>query len=255
MSLVLKLRGGKHDGEEIRIKRVEKFFVGRGKDCHLRPTHTDVSRHHCVLILSDDMVTIRDLGSSNGTFVNGKRITAEVELNNGDLVTIGPLAFQTYRKVKQAVPADAVVGELEKPPRDDDSSATLPAPPAKAEPKFEDETVVGTLEKPGHADDTATSATRKKPLARIEDDTSFVVQDSSVIVKKPAGVLDSEWDSLLAQADTEVISLQDDPLPKSGGGYRPRLSGDPKNAQDEAFLALVRLRQVHQEKEKQKKKK
>lgn len=52
--------------------------VGRARDCTislpLEAEHLDVSRHHCLLDISAEAVRVRDLGSLNGTYVNGKKI-------------------------------------------------------------------------------------------------------------------------------------------------------------------------------------
>jgi predicted component of type VI protein secretion system len=52
-----------------------------------------VSRRHAELKLAAGRVTIRDLGSSNGTRVNGQPLTAERALHHGDRIEIGPLSF------------------------------------------------------------------------------------------------------------------------------------------------------------------
>ncbi len=66
--------------------------IGRKPDADLRIPLADISRAHCEFSLSDSGATLRDLGSSNGTFVNGERIT-ERPLKPGDLVKIGPVTF------------------------------------------------------------------------------------------------------------------------------------------------------------------
>ncbi len=84
---------GKPIGKEIPL-RIPKFLVGRASHCHLRPTSELVSRQHCVFLVNDSEVRLRDLGSTNGTCVNGQRITGEVVLKHGDTVTIGTLGFR-----------------------------------------------------------------------------------------------------------------------------------------------------------------
>lgn len=66
--------------------------VGRKSDCALRIPTADVSRQHCEIKVLDDEITVRDLGSANGTYVNGKRI-AEAILKPGDELAIGPAKF------------------------------------------------------------------------------------------------------------------------------------------------------------------
>lgn len=93
MALMLKIRGGNHDGREIRISQTKKYLIGKAEDCHLRPKD-GVSRYHCALMVDEPDVVIRDLGSSTGTFVNDERITGPVDLRNGDIVRVGPLEFE-----------------------------------------------------------------------------------------------------------------------------------------------------------------
>lgn len=66
--------------------------IGRRPECDLRIPLMEVSRKHCRLEHQGDVFTIRDMGSSNGTFVNGIRIE-ETQLKSGDNVQIGPLTF------------------------------------------------------------------------------------------------------------------------------------------------------------------
>ncbi|MCL2700672.1 MAG: FHA domain-containing protein [Phycisphaerae bacterium] len=67
-------------------------IVGRGDECDLRVPLTDVSRRHCELRIEGGKLVVADLGSSNGTFVNNKRVT-ESPLRAGDLLTLGPVSF------------------------------------------------------------------------------------------------------------------------------------------------------------------
>jgi len=83
---------GRPLGKELHLSEGE-FLIGRGKDCKLRPNSELVSRHHCCVTLDERKVFVREMGSTNGTFVNGKRIEDEVEARNGDMVTVGPLTF------------------------------------------------------------------------------------------------------------------------------------------------------------------
>jgi predicted component of type VI protein secretion system len=89
----LKVVGGKHSGQVIPLNR-RKFLIGREQDCQLRPNSDMVSRHHCVFSVDDYSVRLRDLGSTNGTLVNGERIRKETVLANGDRIVIGNLDFE-----------------------------------------------------------------------------------------------------------------------------------------------------------------
>lgn len=93
MEVRLKVLVGSSVGQELRIPP-PKFFVGRAEDCQLRPRSDLVSRHHCVVIVEDPYVAVRDFGSKNGTLVNGERVAGERELLAGDNLKIGPLEFE-----------------------------------------------------------------------------------------------------------------------------------------------------------------
>jgi len=60
----------------------------------------EASRHHLRLVRSGDSITVEDLGSTNGTFVNGKRVSGVTPLQNGDMVGLGEtvtLGFEIQR--------------------------------------------------------------------------------------------------------------------------------------------------------------
>ena len=67
-------------------------FVGRQEDCDLRIPLADISRKHAQLIIQEGTVTIRDMGSSNGTYVNNQRVS-EQDLGPGDHIVMGPVVF------------------------------------------------------------------------------------------------------------------------------------------------------------------
>jgi pSer/pThr/pTyr-binding forkhead associated (FHA) protein len=80
----------------------EMTIIGRREDCDLRIPLGDVSRKHCRMIREADSLRIEDLGSSNGTYVNGQRIQ-EAILQPGDTVRVGPVLFVLQ---VDGVPAD-----------------------------------------------------------------------------------------------------------------------------------------------------
>jgi pSer/pThr/pTyr-binding forkhead associated (FHA) protein len=68
--------------------------LGRHDDCVVRIKSSQVSRRHCELFDVGGKLTVRDLGSSNGTFVNGKRITGQQTLKVGDELTVGAVTLR-----------------------------------------------------------------------------------------------------------------------------------------------------------------
>ncbi len=69
-----------------------KVIIGRKIDADLRIPLDEVSRAHCELEVQSNKVVLRDLNSSNGTFVNEQKI-AEANLKAGDEISIGPILF------------------------------------------------------------------------------------------------------------------------------------------------------------------
>lgn len=91
MKLVV-LAGAKK-GAAVPIKK-DRFVIGRGKDCTLRAGSEAISRNHCELLVTELGVTVRDMGSRNGTYVNDEKIEGVHQLSHGDTLRIGPLEFR-----------------------------------------------------------------------------------------------------------------------------------------------------------------
>ncbi len=142
MDVILKVIDGAKTGAKVAIKKSE-FLIGRSKECHLCAGSSAVSRQHCAILRDENRVTIKDLGSRNGTLVNGDKIEGEVELVSGDEITVGPLKFmltitaglantkraevktvaEAVERVAAAAPGDASVDDISKWLLHPDSSA------------------------------------------------------------------------------------------------------------------------------------
>lgn len=70
-----------------------QLVLGRHRNCDLRFKFDLVSRQHCKLLIDGVKVFIEDLGSSNGTFVNRRRIQQRTSLTPGDVVRLGTVRF------------------------------------------------------------------------------------------------------------------------------------------------------------------
>jgi pSer/pThr/pTyr-binding forkhead associated (FHA) protein len=113
-SVCLTVIQGGLKGQEFGFVAPAHCVVGRAEDCDIQvPSdclHADVSRHHCVLDIDPPLVHVLDLGSRNGTFVNGVRIDGPewqafderpegavdhgIDLKNGDQVRLGSVTFE-----------------------------------------------------------------------------------------------------------------------------------------------------------------
>ena len=113
-------------GAPIEISR-DLTLVGRKEDCDLRLEHKSVSKLHCVIVRTDGLLLIRDLGSTNGTRVNGQRIRRAALLPNDKLtianfhfrILLGPASEPTASPEEHTVQMDPkeIARLLEKMPK------------------------------------------------------------------------------------------------------------------------------------------
>jgi pSer/pThr/pTyr-binding forkhead associated (FHA) protein len=79
-------------------------IVGRKEDCDVRVDHKSVSKQHCVIVKSDGLLMVRDLGSTNGTRVNGQRVRRAALLPN-DQVSFASIRFKVHFGGGEPAPA------------------------------------------------------------------------------------------------------------------------------------------------------
>ncbi len=87
-NLALRFISGKHKGNEYLLPPKGQLYIGRSSDIDLVLIEDMVSRKHAQITVNGNNITIEDLGSTNGTFVNGERITS-VSIKKGDRILIG----------------------------------------------------------------------------------------------------------------------------------------------------------------------
>ena len=92
VKVILRFTNGRLQDQERTFTGPARCFVGRSNDCDIQipssPEFLGVSRYHCLLDIDPPTVQVRDLGSRNGCFVNGRRIR-EHRLRDGDLIAVG----------------------------------------------------------------------------------------------------------------------------------------------------------------------
>ena len=99
MALVLKVLTGAEEGHLLAIPNGQSVTLGRSKEASYPFDDKLLSRAHCSLCSKDGAVTIQDLESRNGTFVNGSRISSPIE---GD-------TLEQKRRSRGALPAAEVL--------------------------------------------------------------------------------------------------------------------------------------------------
>ncbi len=95
--------------------RVSPFRVGRAEDCELQLDALGISSHHAEFLCSEQEVLLRDLGSTNGTFVNLQRVEGQRPCREGDAIHFADQEFRLVRsqatlgfRSTQALDMDAV---------------------------------------------------------------------------------------------------------------------------------------------------
>ncbi len=112
--VVLKVARGWFEGKEYAFRDHTVCTIGRSSDCVVQlpnnPGHLDVSRHHCAIVVDPPFVRVRDLGSKNGTYVNGEIVGKRAQsspagddteltiperiLDDGDEIRVGGTLFR-----------------------------------------------------------------------------------------------------------------------------------------------------------------
>lgn len=125
VSFHLVVRRGPQPHQSYEITQ-EVTTLGRDIASDIVMNDRETSRHHLRLLRSDDSVAVEDLGSTNGTFANGKRISGLTPLQDGDMIGLGETVILGFEIRRAQPPAD------EPPPQE----AVTPLPSAPAESAY-----------------------------------------------------------------------------------------------------------------------
>lgn len=82
----------KSSGQRKDLPVKELTVIGRSEDCNLQIPLVSVSRRHCEIRIDGESVSVKDLASSNGTYVNNRRVN-ETLIVAGDRIAVGPIVF------------------------------------------------------------------------------------------------------------------------------------------------------------------
>ncbi len=120
LPLVLRFISGKYQGGEFPLPTEGEIVIGRSSELEMVLVEDMVSRRHARIVVENGTIFLEDLGSTNGSFVNGERIT-KAQLSEGDRVLIGTSIIKlvptesagTVEEAKQqmADAADAAVAQ------------------------------------------------------------------------------------------------------------------------------------------------
>ena len=178
---------GRHRGARLNLPE-KTVVVGRDEGCGVRLNTSEVSRQHCTLCVAGDEIRVKDLGSSNGTFINDQEVTGESVLKPGDVLRIGPMQFQmeTQRPELSGPPDE------EFPAPSDDSITNWLAEDESEKAESGDTTVMST----SHAHETAVKALMPPPA---QDSFDSVSEEAADIIRRH-----QEWKQTLAERGLEA---------------------------------------------------
>lgn len=108
----LTMRSGPMPGKTFTVEK-EETNVGRDLANDIPIGDPEVSRRHARFLLRDDSVFVEDLGSTNGTFLNGERIASPQQLRKGDVITLGESVVMVFDKVTYDPDATVVAPSVE----------------------------------------------------------------------------------------------------------------------------------------------
>ena len=196
-------------GESIEV--VNDTLVGRGSNCDLTLDSSEVSRRHALFFVTDKGVSIEDLKSSNGTFIQGERLDGIRELRRGDELRFGPCIFEFEvegedETILSPSPDETVVSPL--------APVEVPKPGA-TEPN--EDGIQGSIE--------VMSRNKNLPPAWVDDDPGHTVFLSVEEVEKMAsGQAEDElakWEARIEGPTLLILSGKD-----AGQPYKLHNSGE-----------------------------
>jgi DNA-binding winged helix-turn-helix (wHTH) protein len=100
---VIVAQGGMFRGQSWNLEKNE-LIIGRGADCDIVVPDRQVSRHHTRIRRNPDGYVVEDLGSKNGTHLNGERLKESVLLQDGDIIQVALALHFTYVGTEATMP-------------------------------------------------------------------------------------------------------------------------------------------------------
>ena len=220
MDIQLLIRAKDKPEKSLTIKK--DVVIGRSQTCQFRVLSNDVSREHCRIVVGESSVAVRDLGSSNGTVVNGKPIPPQTDfpLNPGDTLEVGPLTvvFDFKSSVaatpRPAATAPTAAAEPKKKSASKPATASVAAAPQKVKkpkpPVASDESSIPVFSSaPERDDESADGATWSNFGEELSGDLTFDVPERA----NEYGLVESDGDFRLNPPASIVEPVEPQPSP------------------------------------------
>jgi predicted component of type VI protein secretion system len=100
----LLFKSGPYTGKSVTLPMGKSLTMGRNRDLELPLPDLKLSRRHCQIVFNGERCILKDLGSTNGTMINGTRLAGEVELNDFDRIVLGDTEIEFHYAEKVPLP-------------------------------------------------------------------------------------------------------------------------------------------------------
>ena len=247
MKVILELQDQPSNVRRVTVRH--DIVIGRGSDCNLRLSAPQVSRRHCFLRVGREGVSVTDLDSSNGTYVDGKRIKPgkRYDLNGGSALAVGPIKFVVHIR-EEVVVAEILKNGTFNQADDSDSGARDSEYPIAAG-NF-DVNDAGDTERPMNlaVEQGGASSDSHEPTEEMHDDADLQPEAFVRSSRQRPELLDSRAEIIdlgrrIAELDAQVAARN-----ASADTLRTKLAGKPAEqpaaADDHRIPADLDLLQV-----------
>ena len=201
------------DRRELSFAEPE-LMIGRVQGNHLVLPDSSVSRRHARLVVRDERLILVDLKSTNGTYVNGRKITSPQVIQNSDKIYIGEFTLiAEYNRKAHSIPLPPFL------PRDRREAELLRAINDRDETSRE--IYADWLEDHGHADQAELVRVQQALIGPAPDDAAFRARTQRLV--ELSATIDVRWRLLVARPAIENCDREDVPkfsfkCPKEWGG-------------------------------------
>jgi predicted component of type VI protein secretion system len=136
MRITLQVQVGRKRSRILRL-RGPVAVIGRARGNAVRIPSSDVSRRHCQLYIADGLITLEDLDSLNGTYLNDERVEGAQVVRPGDRIQVGPVTLLVQAPDAEPVDVVPMSEEFDVELIDDDLEDLAEQIPPKSGPDFE----------------------------------------------------------------------------------------------------------------------
>jgi len=186
--VILHFLEGENEGVEIKLTPPREIYIGRSEESDVFLGEKKISRKHCQILVSEDQVRIVDLESTNGSFVNSKKIS-EQTLKKGDKIKVGSSLIEVEIISRSDANSEAPTGAKAKAksePKASPKKAPEKEPEKKKEKVPEKENDSSGTVYVKDLDDVSDEPKEKAKKKNYEEDSDLVVEYQTSIKDKEA---------------------------------------------------------------------